>query len=159
MYTWVFPRGLYLSRFPTKTVHEILFAPLRATCPAQLILHDLTTRMICVCCEVQVLKLPVIRFYSCSILKFKVTLHFEDDFCRFFCYFPSEPWRLPVSTNLLSVSLTSLFSGGMRFSAVTKSFYCTNVFFLISKFRLVVNIVFFLFGWFPCVWILYADVS
>jgi len=31
--------------------------------------------------------------------------------------------------------------------------------FLISKFRLVVNVVFFSFGWFPGVWILYADLS
>jgi hypothetical protein len=125
-----FPMGLYLSRFPTKTVYEILFAPLRATCPAQLILHDLTTRILCVCCEVQVLKLPVTRFYSWSIQKFEVINHFEDDFFPFFCHFPSEPWQQPVSTNLLSVSLTSLFPRSMTVNDVTKSFYYKNMFLL-----------------------------
>jgi len=34
------PSGLFLSGFPTKTLHTTLSSPIRATCPAQLILLD-----------------------------------------------------------------------------------------------------------------------
>ena len=37
------PSGLFLSGFTTKTVHETLFFPVRATCPAHLIiLHSIS---------------------------------------------------------------------------------------------------------------------
>ena len=39
-------RGLYLSGDSNKSVYEFLFVTLRATCPTQLVLHDLTTRII-----------------------------------------------------------------------------------------------------------------
>ena len=47
-----------------------------------------------------------------------------------FYHFPSEPWQQPVSTNLLSVSLNSLFLGGVTVNAVTESFYWTNIYLL-----------------------------
>jgi hypothetical protein len=42
------PSGLYPSGFPAKTLHTILSSPMRATCPAHLIRHDLTCLMISV---------------------------------------------------------------------------------------------------------------
>ena len=40
------PSGLFLSGFPTKTLHITLLSPIRATCPAHLILLDFNTRTI-----------------------------------------------------------------------------------------------------------------
>ena len=38
------PSGLLPSGFPIKTLYTTLFSPIRATCPAYLILHECTTR-------------------------------------------------------------------------------------------------------------------
>jgi hypothetical protein len=40
------PCGLFASDFSTKTLYEFLLSSMRATCPAQLIFHDLITRII-----------------------------------------------------------------------------------------------------------------
>ena len=40
------PSGLFTSGFPTKTIHTPLSSPIRATCPAHLILLDFITRTI-----------------------------------------------------------------------------------------------------------------
>ena len=40
------PSGLFLSGFPSKTLRKPLLSPIRATCPAHLILLDLITRIL-----------------------------------------------------------------------------------------------------------------
>jgi hypothetical protein len=40
------PSGLFLSGFPTNILYIFLFAPIRATCPATVILLDLTILVI-----------------------------------------------------------------------------------------------------------------
>jgi len=53
------PTDLFPSHFPTKALHTFLFSPIRATCPAYLILIDLITLIILV---LQIMKLFIRQF-------------------------------------------------------------------------------------------------
>jgi len=49
----VLPSGLFRSAFPTKTLYTPLLSPIRATCPAHLILFSLITQIIYSCVSIK----------------------------------------------------------------------------------------------------------
>ena len=63
----VLPNDLFPSGFPTRTQYTPLLSPIRATCPAQLILLDLITR------TMFGKEYRSLSFSSCSLLHFPVT--------------------------------------------------------------------------------------